>query len=51
MIPTKNESPLSEEETTAEKIQQWEDLYVKLEEKTKQALENKKNKKIYKTSF
>lgn len=51
MIPTQLESPLSEEETTEEKVQKWEQLYENLAEKTKQALNSKKKNKIYKTSF
>lgn len=51
MIPTKLESPLTEEETTDEKVQAWEDLYIKIGEMTEKAITNKKVTKTYKTSF
>ena len=51
MIPTKTESPLSEEETTPDKIEQWEQLFTNLAELSKKAVKDKKSVKNYKTSF
>lgn len=51
MVPTKSESPLSEEETTPEKIEQWEQLFSNLAELSEKAVKDKKSAKVYKTSF
>jgi hypothetical protein len=51
MVPTETESPLSEEETTPEKIQLWENLFTKLSELSEKAVKDKKSVKVYKTSF
>ena len=51
MVPTETESPLSEEETTPEKIQLWENLFTKLSDLSEKAVKEKKSVKTYKTSF
>lgn len=51
MVPTESESPLSEEETTPEKLQEWENLFAKLSELSEKAVKEKKAVKTYKTSF
>lgn len=51
MVPTETENHLSIEETTPEKVEQWENLFTKLVDLSEKAVKEKKSTKIYKTSF